>query len=119
MAKIQTDMKEESTETVNNSRIQLLLAEKRTSLSIMRTGIAMFSLPLSVLTVLIATSRFYDFLGNFYLLVPLLSICVGLIVLSIYLIYRSLIRIWKEESLIDKIKRSDPHLSVLYLEEKL
>ncbi len=34
--------------------IQLLLAEKRTALSVMRTGIAIFALPLSVLSVLIA-----------------------------------------------------------------
>ena len=35
--------------------IQLILAEKRTSLSLMRTAIAIFSLPLSVATVLIAS----------------------------------------------------------------
>ena len=37
--------------------IQVLLAEKRTALSSLRTGIAVFALPLSVLSVLIATSR--------------------------------------------------------------
>ena len=37
--------------------IQVLLSEKRTALSSMRTGIAVFALPLSVLSVLIATSR--------------------------------------------------------------
>ena len=43
------------TQTFNE--VQLLLAEKRTSLSAMRTGIAIFAFPLSVLSVLIATSR--------------------------------------------------------------
>ena len=38
--------------------IQLLLAEKRTALSSMRTGIAVFALPLSVLSVLVATSKY-------------------------------------------------------------
>src|SRR5438876_2814551 len=41
--------------------IQVLLAEKRTALASMRTGIAVFALPLSVLSVLIATSRYYNF----------------------------------------------------------
>ena len=47
-------------ETVILSEIQLVLAEKRTSLATMRTGITVFVLPLSVLSVLIATSRYYD-----------------------------------------------------------
>jgi uncharacterized membrane protein YidH (DUF202 family) len=40
--------------------IQVLLAEKRTALASMRTGIAVFALPLSVLSALIATSRYYS-----------------------------------------------------------
>jgi len=40
--------------------IQVLLAEKRTPLPSLRTGIAVFALPLSVLSALIATSRFYS-----------------------------------------------------------
>ena len=38
--------------------IQVLLAEKRTALAALRTGIAVFALPLSVLSALIATSRY-------------------------------------------------------------
>jgi len=41
------------------NEVQLLLSEKRTSLSTLRTGIAIFAFPLSVLSVLIATSRHY------------------------------------------------------------
>ena len=40
--------------------IQFLRAEKRTALSSVRTGIAVFALPFSVLSVLIATSRYYS-----------------------------------------------------------
>ena len=40
--------------------IQVLLAEKRTPLPSLRTGIAVFALPLSVLSALIATSRYYS-----------------------------------------------------------
>ena len=40
--------------------IQVLLAEKRTALAALRTGIAVFALPLSVLSALIATSRYYS-----------------------------------------------------------
>jgi hypothetical protein len=58
--------------------IQVLLAEKRTALSSLRTGIAIFALPLSVLSVLIATSRFYSFGKVMPLLVPLLLLNLGL-----------------------------------------
>ena len=37
--------------------VQVLLAEKRTALASLRTGTAVFAFPLSVLSVLIATSR--------------------------------------------------------------
>jgi len=40
-------------------KIQVLLAEKRTTLASLRTGIAVFTLPMSVLIALIAASRYY------------------------------------------------------------
>ena len=55
-------MKDEkkSSESIVINEVQLLLAEKRTSLSVMRTGIAVLVVPLSVLSLLIATSKYYD-----------------------------------------------------------
>src|SRR6185295_7931753 len=47
-------------DTLIINEVQLLLSEKRTSLSTLRTGIAIFAFPLSVLSLLIATSRAYD-----------------------------------------------------------
>jgi uncharacterized membrane protein YidH (DUF202 family) len=70
--------------------IQVLLAEKRTALSSMRTGIAIFALPLSVLSVLIATSRYYNMETVMPLLAPLLLLNLGLVVLGSWLIYRSI-----------------------------
>ena len=59
----------------------------------MRTGIAVFALPLSVLSVLIATSRYYNIGKVMPLLVPLLLLNLGLVVLGSWLIYRSIHRI--------------------------
>ena len=101
-------------EAVSIGRIQLILAEKRTSLAIMRTGIGVITLPLSVVTVLIATSRNYDFLEAYHLLVPLLTMCAGLVVLAVYLIHRSILRIWRQDAMIRKIKREDPALAEFY-----
>jgi len=73
--------------------IQVLLSEKRTALSSLRTGIAIFALPLSVLSVLIATSRYYSFGKVMPLLVPLLLLNLGLVVLGSWLIYHSIHRL--------------------------
>jgi uncharacterized membrane protein YidH (DUF202 family) len=73
--------------------IQVLLAEKRTALASLRTGIAVFALPLSVLSVLIATSRYYNFRTVMPLLAPLLLLNLGLVALGAWLIYHSIYRI--------------------------
>ena len=73
--------------------IQVLLAEKRTALASLRTGIAVFALPLSVLSVLIATSHYYSFEKVMPLLLPLLLLNLGLVVLGSWLIYHSIKRL--------------------------
>jgi uncharacterized membrane protein YidH (DUF202 family) len=73
--------------------IQVLLAEKRTALAAMRTGIAVFVLPLSVLSALIATSRYYSIEKVMPLLAPLLLLNLGLVVLGTWLVFRSIHRI--------------------------
>jgi hypothetical protein len=61
--------------------------------SSLQTGIALFALPFSVLSVLIATSRYYSFAKVMPLLVPLLALNFGLVVLGSWLIFRSIRRI--------------------------
>ena len=73
--------------------IQVLLAEKRTALAALRTGIAVFALPLSVLSALIATSRYYSMEKVIPLLAPLLLLNLGLVVLGCWLVFRSIRRI--------------------------
>jgi uncharacterized membrane protein YkgB len=89
------------------NEVQLLLAEKRTSLAAMRTGIAVFTLPLSVLSILIATSRYYDVTQVMPLLLPLLLICGALVLLGCYLVVRAIQRIRHQERLILAIKRKN------------
>ncbi len=98
------DREVDSTSVIINE-VQLLLAEKRTTLASMRTGIAVFALPLSVLSVLIATSKYYDVLEVIHLLVPLLALCAGLVVLGSYLIIRSINRTHHYDRLILELKR--------------
>ena len=104
---IETEKRQKSPDTDNIviNEIQLLLAEKRTSLAAMRTGIAVFVLPLSVLSVLIATSRYYEIVNVMHLLLPLLGLCAALVILGAYLVIRSIIKIRSEDQHILEIKK--------------
>ena len=86
------------------SEVQLLLAEKRTSLSTLRTGIAVFVLPLSVLGLLVATSGHYNPTRVLAYLVPLLGLCALLALLGAFLIIQSLRHIRRYNRLIHQIK---------------
>jgi uncharacterized membrane protein YidH (DUF202 family) len=87
------------------NEVQLILAEKRTSLAIMRTGIAVLALPLSVMSVLIATSKYYNVLEVLHFLVPLGALNLALVVFGAYLIIRSIIRMRHYDRFILEIKR--------------
>jgi len=93
------------------NEVQLILAEKRTSLAAMRTGIAVFALPLSVLGLLIATSRYYNVLHVLHLIVPLGCMLVALIVLGSYLILKALRNIHNYDRLIVQLKNCHSKLS--------
>jgi len=95
------------------NEVQLLLSEKRTALSTMRTGIAVFAFPLSVLSILIATSRMYQLQDVMQWLVPLLLLNLGLTGLGVYLIARAFRRIHHYDRLIDGFKRKHSKLAAL------
>ncbi len=86
------------------NEVQMILAEKRTALSAMRTGIAVFALPLSVLSILVATSRYYDVLQVMHLLVALFLLCAALVLLGGYLIIHAIRRIRHYDRLIRQLK---------------
>ena len=93
--------------------MQLLLAEKRTALSTLRTGIAIFAFPLSVLSVLIATSKSYEVHAVMHWLLPTIVINFGLIGLAVYLIVRGLGKLRHYDHLIGEYKRLHPQLARL------
>lgn len=91
--------------------VTLLLSEKRTSLSVLRTAIAIFTIPSSVLTILIATSKYYDITKNLYFAIPLLLICLALTILGVYLVIRSFKRLKEIDHKIHEIKNKDEYMN--------
>lgn len=97
-------------ETILVNRVTLLLAEKRTSLSVMRTGLTILALPISVLSVLVVISKYYDPMKVVFLLIPLLTLCVFLTVLGTYMIAKSVKRISRIGHMIADLKQRNAHL---------
>ena len=87
------------------NEVQMILAEKRTSLAVMRTGIAVLAIPMSVMGLLIATSKYYDVFHVLNLLIPLSVLNVAFIAFGVYLILRSVFRMRHYDQHILQIKR--------------
>ncbi len=89
---------------------QLILAEKRTSLSTLRTGIAVMALPMTVLSFLIAASRYYHPGNVLSLLIPLVLLCLGLSGLGVYLVVRAVLKLRHADRVLAQLKS---HHSIL------
>ncbi|MEW6261055.1 MAG: hypothetical protein AB1547_14270 [Thermodesulfobacteriota bacterium] len=99
------------TDPIIFNEAQLILAEKRTHLAMLRTGIAIMALPMSIVSFLVATSRFYSFQNNLFLLIPLLIVCTGLGILGMYMTVHSLLKIRNDALLLDNLKRQNKMIS--------
>ena len=79
----------------------------------MRTGIAVFALPLSIFSALIATSKWYEAVDVWPLLALVSLMNISLIIFSIYLITRSLRRMHQYDRMIADIKYNNQSLRKL------
>lgn len=101
---------EQKNEVLAISDAQLLLAEKRTVLAEMRIGISVLIIPLTIVSFLIATSKYYHPTDFLEILVILGIIILSLIILGGYLIIHSLLRLRHYEQLLQKIKFQDKEI---------
>lgn len=85
--------------------VQLILAEKRTSLASLRTGIAVAAIPMSIMGLLVATSRLYEIRDVLPLFISIMVFNIVLLTLSGYLIVRAVLRLRREDRMIRDIKR--------------
>ena len=88
-----------------SNEVQIVLAEKRTALSALRTGIAIFAFPLTVLSALVATSSAYRPSEVLHLLIPLGILNFGLVVLAVYLVVRAIRRLHHYDRILQGLKR--------------
>ncbi len=90
-----------------------MLAEKRTALSILRTGIAIFTIPLSIGSILIATSQLYEAEKILFLMVPVLGGCTFLVALSLWLMVDAFVKLRHNDRRLDRIIEKNQFLKNL------
>lgn len=90
---------------------QLILAEKRTSLAALRTGIAIVALPMSLTTFLIATSRYYNTEDVLHFLLPVGALNLVLLVLGAWLSLRAVRRLRQQEQMLRLLKERNGALA--------
>jgi hypothetical protein len=95
------------------SEVQLLLADKRTSYALLRTGVSVSLVPMSIWTVLVATSKLYDPFSALWLLVPVMLIAGALFLLGSYLIIHALQHIAHIERTMGALRQSATFLEQL------
>lgn len=93
------------------NQLQLVLAEKRTVLALLRIGIATLVLPLSIISFLIATSKYYEIKHVWLMLSVVGFINIVLLTISFYLIAHSIRRMRDYDKMIKAIKKEHTTLS--------
>lgn len=95
------------------SEVQLLLAEKRTAYALLRTGVTVSLVPLSIWTVLVATSKLYNVFDVLWLFVPVMAVALALFGLGAWLIQHAIQHVRHVDVTIHALRRSDTLLEDL------
>ncbi len=91
----------------------MILAEKRTYLASLRTGLALLAIPMGIVSFLIAMSSYYTFDTVLPLMIPLLAVCLILAGVGLYLIWRAIHRLHNADRQLIRLKDKHPRLSGL------
>ena len=100
------------------SEMELILAEKQTFESTMRTGIMMLPIPLSVFMVLIATSSYYEADNLYIALAGMITFCIALLMIGTYLIQSSMRHIHRLNIKMRSLRRKDEEVGELIEEPR-
>lgn len=96
--------------------VQLILAEKRTSFALLRTGVTVSLVPLSVWSVLIATSRLWSIWDVWWLVIPLGIVTAAFFLLGAVLIFHAMEHLAHTDRVMMGLRQSDTLLEDLLIE---
>ena len=88
-------------------KIQVILAEKRTLFSILRTGMAVITLPLTVIVFMVATREYHSVLNYIWISIFLIAALLTISFSGIFITLQSFKKIKKLNHLIMEIEREN------------
>lgn len=97
------------------NEVQLLLAEQRTYYALLRTGIAIFTLPLSVIVFLAATRQYHGLLDRPWLATIIIGVLLCVSLLGAAVAYRADRRIRRIHELIGQIRDQNARLAEIII----
>jgi uncharacterized membrane protein YidH (DUF202 family) len=115
MVKQDLHSKKPQAEKILLGEVQLILAEKRTYFSLLRTGIAIFTFPLTIIAFLAATSQHHDFFARVPIAVTIISILSIVSLLGLVLFFQAEARVKHLNRLILGIKAKNRRLAEIIL----
>ena len=95
--------------------VQLLLAEKRTYFAILRTGLAVFVMPLTVLGIIVGSSQSQRIFRSPWVGALVLAVLGLTSLMGLYLAQRAQRRIHKINELIHKIESEDKRVAEIVI----
>lgn len=109
-------MEQHPSEQLLLAETQVLLAEKRTYYALLRSAIAICTLPLTVIVFLIATAKSHGLFDNLWLSTVVVVVLAAICVTGVSLLARANRRIKRINHIVDKIKKENKRLAEIVLE---
>lgn len=107
--------KRSQSENLLIGEIQLILSEKQTYFSLLRTGIAIFTFPLTVIAFLVATSAHHQFFANFWVGAAITGAFLLVSAIGLILFFRAEHKVKQLNQLVLRLREKDRRLSEIII----
>ena len=97
------------------NEIQLLLAEKRTYYALLRTGMGIFTLPLTMVAVLAGTSEYHSVFSSFGLGFLIITVLIAISLVGLSLFYQAERKIKRLNRMIRLIERENKRIAEILI----
>jgi uncharacterized membrane protein YidH (DUF202 family) len=97
------------------NEVQLLLAEKRTYLSMLRTGLAVFTVPITIIAVLAATVEYHGLFSNVLVGLVITGAMIALSLIGLSIFYQAQGKIKRLDRMIRLIEKESKRIAEILI----
>lgn len=107
--------KRKTNEQLLLNEIQLLLAEKRTYYALLRTGVAIFTLPIPLLAILLATNEYHRIFFNAWIACTILGFLITISLVGLSLFYKAEKKVKRLDRMIRLIEKENKRIAEILI----